>query len=142
MGLRLQLQLARRALSVPKGDDENVREMALLQWRQNDQKQKEEVMQKQEQEQDKDKVYEAALKVVEALDVDASMIRMPAHLALALVNLQRAVKQEPGVEEKLADTLARKCDELEAENKALKEKVENLEDELNDYKGADDVFSE
>lgn len=40
----------------------------------------------------KGKVYLAALRVVEALDVDATLIRMPSHVALALANLQRVVK--------------------------------------------------
>lgn len=73
-------------------------------------------------------IYEAALKVVEALDVDASMIKVPVQVAFALINLQRAVNgaaQLPrSLEEKFADTLARKCDELEAENKEFRKRIE------------------
>lgn len=77
----------------------------------------------------RDEVYKAALKVVEALDVDASTIKVPVQIALALVNLQRAVNGAspmPQPEERFADALARKCDELEAESKALREENSEL----------------
>lgn len=70
-----------------------------------------------------DPVHTAALKVVEAMDVDAREIKVPGVLALALLNLRNAVKRGQGTfEERVADVLARKCDELEAENEELKRK--------------------
>jgi hypothetical protein len=64
-------------------------------------------------------VHTAALRVVEAMDVDAREIKVPGVLALALLNLRSVVKHEGAFEEKVADVLARKCDELQAENKRL-----------------------
>lgn len=61
----------------------------------------------------KKEVLQAAEKLVEALDVDASVLRMPAHVAIAIVNLQRAVKEEKSLEQSLADRLARECDRLQ-----------------------------
>ena len=69
-------------------------------------------------------IHTAALKVVEVLgETEGNEIRMPTHLALALLNLWNTVKREGAFEEKVTDTLARKCDELQAENDELKRRV-------------------
>lgn len=71
-----------------------------------------------------DAIRDAALKVVEAMDVDAREIKVPGVLALALLNLRNAVKRGQGTfEERVADVLARKCDELQAENEELRRKA-------------------
>lgn len=78
------------------------------------------------------RVASAALKVIDALEqTDVSRIRIPGVLALALLNLEHEVRPNgKGVETRLADTLAKKCDELEAENKRLESENHNLKGEI------------
>lgn len=60
-----------------------------------------------------DPVHAATLRVVEAMGATADLYKMPLKLALALIDLEKAVK--PGLEQQLANTLAKKCDELQAD---------------------------
>lgn len=81
-----------------------------------------------------------SLKVSEALgNTDVDQIRVPAVLTLALLNLERVIKRTKTVElgyqppacpgplepeQHFADTLAKKCDELQTKNEALSLLVE------------------
>jgi hypothetical protein len=71
------------------------------------------------------RIAEAARKVIESLDAGARLFRLPYDVALALVKLEREIKGPGNVEleRRFADTLARRCDELEAENKLLKQQL-------------------
>lgn len=92
----------------------------------------------------------AAHAVEEALDIHGSLIRMPSHVALALVNLQNVAKTEtpprPSIVEELrleqsfANTLAKKCDKLQKLVEETQAELAQVKRERNFVAADDDAF--